>query len=438
MMAPSIKLFLACAIGLVGRRTASAAFLKVVVYDGPTECDGAKRVKRGDKISMHFDGKIDESSAAGEPGKKIHSTRDGGKPHEFVVGAGHIVEGCDEGVIGMCLGSKARLVIPPGLGHGDSGSPDGKIPGGATLHFDVEIVAIGEDDVEKGARINGGAHGESPTKSESSRKIYADEEPRLGSNKHSEGSPETDYDSSFKVEVYEGPTECDGPNKVERGNKVRINFVGTIDKSSAAGEPGKKFGSSHDIDWPFEFVVGSGQAVKGADMGMVGLCLGAKTVMVIPPELGYGQTPSPDGKIPGGATLHFDVEVLAIGKGKSGTDGYIWNEVEGAPKKGWAAIDERSKIEMEVYDGPTVCDARNRVKKGDRILVNYHVTIDKSSLAGEPGKKLQSTDDLGEPFDFVVGEGQVVKGCDNGVIGMCLGAKAVMVIPPKLGWGEAG
>ena len=51
------------------------------------------------------------------------------------------LQGWDEGLTGMCVGEKRRLVIPSGKGYGDSGSPP-KIPGGATLQFDVELIEI--------------------------------------------------------------------------------------------------------------------------------------------------------------------------------------------------------------------------------------------------------------------------------------------------------
>ena len=51
--------------------------------------------------------------------------------------------GWDEGILGLCVGAKANLVIPPEMGYGSSGA-GGDIPGGATLHFDVEVVAIND------------------------------------------------------------------------------------------------------------------------------------------------------------------------------------------------------------------------------------------------------------------------------------------------------
>ncbi len=93
-------------------------------------------VKKGSAISVEYTGMLTD-------GTVFDSSKGSGKSFTFIVGNGTVIRGWDLGVIGMKKGGKRKLVVPPRLGYGEAGSPP-KIPGHATLVFEIELVHIVE------------------------------------------------------------------------------------------------------------------------------------------------------------------------------------------------------------------------------------------------------------------------------------------------------
>jgi len=88
----------------------------------------------GKEVVVHYTGWLTD-------GNKFDSSVDQGRPFSFKLGTGSVISGWDEGVAGMKVGGKRKLIIPPALGYGRSGSPP-VIPPNATLVFDVELLQV--------------------------------------------------------------------------------------------------------------------------------------------------------------------------------------------------------------------------------------------------------------------------------------------------------
>ncbi len=91
----------------------------------------------------------------------------------------------------------------------------------------------------------------------------------------------------------------------EAGNRVTVHYTGRF-------ADGTVFDSSVTRGEPFQFVLGGGQVIEGWDKGIVGMKVGGKRTLTIPPTMGYG--PKDYGPIPGNSTLIFDVELLRVDK----------------------------------------------------------------------------------------------------------------------------
>jgi len=95
---------------------------------------GAEAIS-GKTVTVNYSGALTD-------GKKFDSSYDRGQPFSFVLGAGQVIRGWDEGVAGMKVGGKRKLVIPANLAYGDQAVGNGLIPANSTLIFEVELLGV--------------------------------------------------------------------------------------------------------------------------------------------------------------------------------------------------------------------------------------------------------------------------------------------------------
>ncbi len=219
--------------------------------------------KPGDLVKVHYRGTLAD-------GTEFDSSYGRGEPIEFVLGQGQVIPGWDEGVAMLRKGGKATLIIPPNLAYGEGGA-GGVIPPNATLTFEVELVDFSAGPPpppEAPTTLDESAFTTTP-----SGLKYAELAPGTGA-------------------------------KAAAGQQVSVHYTGWL-------TDGTMFDSSLSRGQPFEFTLGQGQVIKGWDEGVAGMQVGGKRQLVIPASIAYGDRGAGN-VIPAGATLVFEVELLAV------------------------------------------------------------------------------------------------------------------------------
>ena len=200
-------------------------------------------------------------------GLQFDASWDRGSPFPFELGAGRVIQGWDQGIVGMSVGGRRSLTIPPELAYGENGSGSGSIGPNETLVFVVDLIASVPANLEK-----------------PSEELTSEPTTELETNDISEGTGAI----------------------VQPGNVVYIHYVGV---SASTGE---QFDSSWDRGRSefIGYISGTGNIIQGLDEGLLGMQVGGRRTVVIPPDLAYGENGAGDGLIAPNETLIFTVDLL--------------------------------------------------------------------------------------------------------------------------------
>ncbi len=195
--------------------------------------------------------------------------------------------------------------------------------------------------------------------------------------------------------------------KAEDGDIVTVNYTGWL-------TDGKKFDSSLDRNQPFPVTLGNHQVIAGWEEGLTGMAKGGERILIIPPDLAYGERAV--GPIPANSTLIFQVDVLDV-----------------SPPRKPPIYDEKNVKTTKSGLKYVVLEEGKGAKpeKGQTVQVQYTGWL-------LDGKMFDSSLDRGQPFEFVLGAGRVIKGWDEGVAMMNVGSKYLLIIPPDLAYGARG
>ncbi len=197
--------------------------------------------------------------------------------------------------------------------------------------------------------------------------------------------------------------------KLEPGMKVKVHYTGFFEDMSM-------FDSSLEREQPIEITLGRGMVIKGWEEGLSYLRVGDKARIWIPYQLAYGEQGR--GPIPPESNLIFDVEVLDATPIKSA-------QPFSATQKDTLSTDSGLKY-IIVEGGRGVYPA-----DGDIVIVHYSGYL-------TDGTMFDSSVERDQPFRFVIGQGQVIPGWDEGVALMRENAKYRFIIPAELAYGEKG
>ncbi|TMS22273.1 Peptidyl-prolyl cis-trans isomerase FKBP10 [Larimichthys crocea] len=150
-------------------------------------------------------------------------------------------------------------------------------------------------------------------------------------------------------------------------------------------------------------LLGEGRLIAGIDKGLQGMCVNERRKLTVPPHLAYGSTGAGD-VVPPDTTLVFDIHLLDL-----------WNKAD--------------MVVTKTITTPKDC--KRSVMRTDFVRYHFNGTLLDGTVFDSSYTRKQTQDSL-------VGEGWLIKGMDEGLLGMCVGEIRNIIIPPFKAYGEKG
>ncbi|XP_030649561.1 peptidyl-prolyl cis-trans isomerase FKBP10-like [Chanos chanos] len=299
----------------------------------------SREVQTGDYVRYNYVGTFTD-------GKKFDSSVDKGTPFVGQVGVdSRVIPGLDKGVQGMCVNERRKITIPPHLAYGVLGAGT-VIPPDTTLVFDVVLLDL------------------------------------------------WNLEDKVQIRTLHKPEIC--KRTVEPSDFIRYHFNGTLLN-------GTLFDSSYSTNMTYDTYVGQGYLIKGLDQGLLGMCIGERRSIIVPPFLAY-EDKGYDTKIPPHATLIFHVLLVDL-------------------------FNAKDDVTVEIQEIPQPCVRKAQV--GDYVRYHYNGTF-------QDGTAFDSSYPRNSTYNTYIGMGYVISGMDKALQGVCVGERRRVTIPPHLAYGENG
>ncbi len=216
-------------------------------------------------------------------------------------------------------------------------------------------------------------------------------------------------------------------------------MVGNYVAYDWSGKTSKLLGSSYTSGSPSLFV---GQLLPGLETSLIGQKLGSRVLAVIPPKDAFGTSGNSQEGIGAKDTLVFVIDLDSTFPTAS-VPGTQSTTVGGAlptvtpPKSGSTAgptisVDTKATAPKALQVKTLITGTGAKVKSGQDLAVQY------TGVIWRTGKVFDSSWSRNQPFTTVIGQGQVIKGWDTGLVGQTVGSRVLLVVPPAQGYGTAG
>lgn len=364
------------------------------IYIIPISNGKGRCPEQGEKVDVNFEVYLLD-------GTKVGSSFDQNEKFSFVLGEGYAIPGWEEVVPMMHQGDKVRAIIPYEMAYGEHDM--GNVKPYSNLVYDIELLNIMTK--EEQARQAERQMKELKVKSEKDFAQFL---------KENKITNHTESGLYYKFE-----TDNEGPTPTE-GSTARVKFNAKI-------MGGNELGSSDKLGEYYDIVYGQGTVLHGLEEGIGLMSAGDKAQFILPYNLAYGENPY--GLIPAYSNLIFDVELLDILSAEEANQ----SRTEKARQEFDKYLTD-NKIKAERRDSGLVYVC-NKNGSGACAAAGQTVTVHYTGKLMD-GRVFDSSVERGEPVDFVLGEGRVIKGWDEGVALMKKGEKATLIIPFDLAYGS--